>query len=113
MTVGKATQNAKAQAVNQIEIILLTKPTLKIEITNDIKPDINNAIKKANTIVRYLALNMNNLLNKKAEINSAFMINLKSARYWQLTRRGNPPPEDILKAVLNVHLTDEDYLLRH
>lgn len=62
MTVGKATQNAKAHAASQIEIMLSIKPTLKIEITNDIKPDINNAIKKANTIVRYLALNMNNLL---------------------------------------------------
>ena len=54
ITVGKATQNAKAHAVSQIEIILLTKPTLKTEITKDIKPDINNAIKKANTTVRYL-----------------------------------------------------------
>jgi|TARA_R110001606_G_scaffold17048_5_gene67146 hypothetical protein len=56
ITVGNATQNAKAHAASQIETMLSIKPTLKIEITNDIKPDINNAMKKANTTVLYLAL---------------------------------------------------------
>jgi hypothetical protein len=50
-TVGKAKAKANAPALNQILIILLTKPTLKILITRDITHDISNAIKKENTIL--------------------------------------------------------------
>ena len=53
----------------------------------------------ANNITRLvLALNIKNpiVINKKAEINSAFMTNLKSVRYWLLIRRGNLPREDTL-----------------
>jgi hypothetical protein len=35
--VGKATANAKSQAFSQIEMILLTHPTLKMLITSDMK----------------------------------------------------------------------------
>ncbi len=46
VTVGNAIQNAKIHAFSHTDIIVSIMPTLKIEITNDIKPDINNAIKK-------------------------------------------------------------------
>tara|TARA_Y100000758_G_C15876561_1_gene358709 strand:+ start:354 stop:503 length:150 start_codon:yes stop_codon:yes gene_type:complete len=45
-------QKANNQALSHIATIFSTMPTLKIEITNDIKPDMKSAIKKANTIVR-------------------------------------------------------------
>jgi hypothetical protein len=48
---GNATTKAKPQAFNQIATIFVTIPTLKTLITNDIIHDINNAIKKANTIL--------------------------------------------------------------
>lgn len=52
ITVGKAMQKANNQALSHIATIFSIMPTLKIEITNDIKPDMKSAIKKANTIVR-------------------------------------------------------------
>lgn len=51
-TVGKAIQKANNHALSQIDTMLSTIPTLNKEITNDIKPDMKSAIKKANTIVR-------------------------------------------------------------
>lgn len=48
--VGNATTKAKPQACIQIEIIPSIRPTLKILITSDMIHDINNAIKKENTI---------------------------------------------------------------
>ena len=51
-TVGKAIQKANNHALSHIVTILSTIPTLNIEITNDINPDMKSAIKKANTIVR-------------------------------------------------------------
>jgi hypothetical protein len=48
--VGKATIKAKLHALIQISIRLLTKPKLKILMTNDIIPDIRNAIINENTI---------------------------------------------------------------
>jgi hypothetical protein len=50
--VGKAIQKANNHALSHIVTILSTMPTLNIEITNDINPDMKSAIKKANTIVR-------------------------------------------------------------
>ena len=47
--IGKATQNAKAQAFSQIDIMSWTKPTLKILITRDIMHDISKAIKNEKT----------------------------------------------------------------
>jgi hypothetical protein len=41
---GKATTKAKPQASNQINIIFSTNPKLKRLMTNDMIPDINNAI---------------------------------------------------------------------
>lgn len=52
ITVGKAIQKANNHALSQIDTMLSTIPTLNREITNDIKPDMKSAIKKANTIVR-------------------------------------------------------------
>ena len=49
MIVGKAIVKAKIHAFNQIETILLTKPTLKMLITNDIMQDINKDMKKEKT----------------------------------------------------------------
>jgi len=49
MIVGKAIMKANSQACNQTEMILLTKPTLKTVITNDIMKDISNDIKKEKT----------------------------------------------------------------
>jgi hypothetical protein len=48
-TTGNAKIKARPQALSQIFNILLMKPTLKTLKTNDITPDINNAIKNANT----------------------------------------------------------------
>jgi len=48
-TVGKAMTKAKPHAFSQTAIILLTNPTLKMLITNDMMHDMNNAIKNANT----------------------------------------------------------------
>jgi hypothetical protein len=49
MTVGNATIKEKPQAFSHIEIIPLIKPTLKMDITSDIKQDMSKAIKKENT----------------------------------------------------------------
>jgi hypothetical protein len=49
--VGNATINAKLHAFNQIAIIFVTIPTLKILITKDIIQDISNAMKKENTVL--------------------------------------------------------------
>ncbi|MFT6900322.1 MAG: hypothetical protein ACJAXS_000484 [Colwellia sp.] len=51
MMTGKAMIKAKLQAFNQISIIFVTRPTLKILIKKDIMHDISNAIKKENTIL--------------------------------------------------------------
>tara|TARA_R110000796_G_scaffold64192_6_gene148774 strand:- start:970 stop:1230 length:261 start_codon:yes stop_codon:yes gene_type:complete len=58
ITVGNAIENANTHALSHIVIILSTIPTLNNEITKDIKPDINSAIKNANTTLRYLGLNI-------------------------------------------------------
>ena len=49
--VGNATIKAKAQALNQTEMISVTIPTLKTLMTKDIMQDISNDIKKENTIL--------------------------------------------------------------
>ncbi len=49
ITVGKATTKEKTQALSQIVRIPSMRPTLKMLITNDIMPDIKNAMKKAKT----------------------------------------------------------------
>lgn len=54
VTVGNATTNANPQAFSQSEIKLSTKPTLNKVITNDIKNDINSAIKNEKTKRWYL-----------------------------------------------------------
>jgi len=46
---GKATKNEKLQALSHIENMSLTMPKLNIVMTNDIMPDINNAIKNEKT----------------------------------------------------------------
>jgi hypothetical protein len=48
---GKAMRKAKLQAFSHISIMLLTMPTLKTLMTNDMIHDISNAIKKENTIL--------------------------------------------------------------
>jgi hypothetical protein len=47
--VGKATTKAKAQALSQMDRILLTIPTLNTLITKDMMQDISNAMKNAKT----------------------------------------------------------------
>lgn len=47
--VGRAMTNANAQALSQMDKILLTRPTLKRLITNDIMQDISSDIKNENT----------------------------------------------------------------
>ena len=47
MTAGKAITKENTHALSQIDTISSTKPTLNTLIINDIKQDINNAIKKA------------------------------------------------------------------
>jgi hypothetical protein len=49
--VGNATINANAHALSHKLTILLTKPTLKMLMTNDIMQDISSAMKNANTIL--------------------------------------------------------------
>ena len=49
MIVGKATENAKAHAFNQMLMMLLAKPTLKTLMTNDMMHDISSDMKKENT----------------------------------------------------------------
>jgi len=46
---GNATAKAKLHAFSQITMISSTRPTLKTLMTNDIKQDMNNAMKNANT----------------------------------------------------------------
>lgn len=53
-TVGNATRNANSHAFNQMAVIPLTKPILKVVITKDIKHDMSNAIKNENTYEEYL-----------------------------------------------------------
>jgi len=48
--VGNATINAKLHAFIQIVKMFSMRPTLKTLITNDMMPDINNAIISENTI---------------------------------------------------------------
>ena len=47
-TVGNAKTKANIQALNQMLIILLTRPTLKTLITSDIIQDISKDIKNEN-----------------------------------------------------------------
>jgi hypothetical protein len=62
--VGNATEKATLQALSQIEIRLSTNPTFRVLTTNDIKQDINSAIKNAKTIGWYfLGINLGLLLN--------------------------------------------------
>lgn len=50
MMVGNARIKETPHAFNQITIMFVTMPMLKILITKDIAPDIKNAMKNENTI---------------------------------------------------------------
>jgi hypothetical protein len=50
MTAGKAITKANAHDLSQIVMMLFTRPTLKRLITNDMRHDINNAIKNEKTM---------------------------------------------------------------
>ena len=61
--VGNATEKAIPQALSQIEIKLLTSPTLTVVTTNDIRQDMSSAIKNAKTIGWYfLEINLDRLM---------------------------------------------------